>query len=94
MSLYYSKISDYQVEDGVLNVYLPVSPDTLDLIQHLYDLRKPRNEYFDTTNNGELVAVEWFFPAGEIVLKKLQRTKKWNMVFSEVGNVPNTPLNS
>jgi len=79
MSLYYSKISDYQVEDGILNIYLPLDNQTKDLYQILSDMRKPSREYFD---HETLIAVEWFIPKGFAMLKKLEKLGQWREIFA------------
>lgn len=82
----YSVTPDFVLDRGELNVYLPVLPKTRELIQALWDMSRPRNEYFDQTQHGALVAVEWYFNAGPVMLKKLSKLVTWQRVFGEVGS--------
>lgn len=77
----YSVTPDFVLDHGELNVYLPVLDDTKDLIQTLWDLARPRNQYFDRKSAGALVAVEWYFRDGPAVLKKVSQLPKWQQVF-------------
>lgn len=80
--LYYSVAPDFSLRESVLNVYLPVLPNTKELIQEITDLKAPKAEYYDTTQKGHpLVAVEWDMRFGEIMLKKLSKKKKWQDLF-------------
>lgn len=71
---------DYVLINGVLNVYLPAKGNTKDLLQYIWDLKKPDLEYFD--KQGHLIAAEWYFESGELVLKKLGKRAEWQKVFS------------
>lgn len=76
----YSISPDYVLLNGNLNVYLPVKESTRELIQQVWDLKKPDLEYF---KRGHLVAVEWYFEAGDLVLKKLKKKALWQLLFPE-----------
>lgn len=75
----YSVAPDYVLIKGVLNVYLPAKGDTKDLIQYVWDLKKPDLQYYD--QKGHLIAAEWYFESGELVLKKLAKRDEWQTVF-------------
>lgn len=74
---------DYVLIKGVLNVYLPLKDATKDLLQYIWDLKKPDLEYFD--KKGHLIAAEWYFESGELVLKKLSKRGEWQTVFGGIG---------
>lgn len=75
----YSVAPDYVLIKGVLNVYLPVKDATKDLLQYVWDLKKPDLQYYD--QKGHLIAAEWYFESGELVLKKLSKNVQWQEVF-------------
>lgn len=75
----YSVAPDYVLIKGVLNMYLPIKDITKDLLQYIWDLKKPDLEYFD--KKGHLIAAEWYFESGELVLKKLSKRGEWQTVF-------------
>lgn len=78
----YSTTADFVLSGDVLNVYLPVLDATKELIQQMWDMKRPDLEYFDTWNPaGSLVAVEWKFEDGPLVLKKLGKKVEWQKVF-------------
>lgn len=80
--LNYSKVPDYSLRKDILNLYLPVLPETKSLIQTIWDKRKPSWLYYDTsTKDSPLVATEWNLDNGEVQLKKLSKREDWQKVF-------------